>query len=201
MLENHRGFNSKFAQYHDGQLAFQDGLKKSVNAIGQNTSNATIRDVVKGCLQNDARLHSMNTHVVHLAGQAGLSLNPKLPPAGAATMATAPSPPPKKPAADATASTGGDGDGKAKTDTKTDATPNQTAAAATGSSAPRPKPWGRAGSTTTATPTKAADKAPPKSVNLADSIAPPTVDVAVLSTALQMLQTFVTQAMPKAPSS
>ena len=62
MLEHHRGFNSKFAQYHDGQLAFQDGLKKSVNAMGQNTSNATIQDIVKGCLQNDARLHSMNTH-------------------------------------------------------------------------------------------------------------------------------------------
>ena len=44
MLEHHRGFNSKFAQYHDGQL-------------DQNTSNATIQEIVKGCLQNDARLH------------------------------------------------------------------------------------------------------------------------------------------------
>ena len=196
MLEHHRGFNSKFAQYHDGQLQFQDGLKKSVNAIGTNTSNASIHDIVKGCLQNDARLHSMNTHIVHMAGQAGLSLNPKLPPAGAATMS--PAPPPKKPTGS------GDGEGKEqKPDTakepKTDATPNQAAAA---SGAPGPKAWGRTGSSsTTTTPANAAEKASPKSVNLADSIAPPAVDVAALSTALQMLQTFVAKAIPTAPAS
>ena len=90
MQTRDKGFNGKFVNYHDGQLAFQDGLKKSIAAIGTQTTTPQIQEIVQGCLQNDARLHSMNTHLVHLASQAGISLNPKLPPAAVT------SPPPKK---------------------------------------------------------------------------------------------------------
>ena len=47
------GFNGKFANYHDGQLAFQDGLKKSIAAIGTQTTTPQIQEIVQGCLQND----------------------------------------------------------------------------------------------------------------------------------------------------
>ena len=41
------GFNGRFAQYHDGQLALQDGLKKSIFAIGTQTTTADPGDCAR----------------------------------------------------------------------------------------------------------------------------------------------------------
>ena len=78
----------------------------------------------------------MNTHLVHLAGQAGISLNPKLPPAGVT------SPPPKK-------ATGPDAGGGQKNDvaqasqTTQPAQASVSSATSANSGAPGPKSIGK----------------------------------------------------------
>ena len=177
MQTRDNGFNGKFADYHDGQLAFQDGLKKSIAAIGTQTTTPQIQELVQGCLQNDARLHSMNTHLVHLAGQAGISLNPKLPPAGVT------SPPPKK----ATGPDAGDGQKKDVAQASQTTQPAQ-ASASSATSANSGAPGPKSG--------KGGDKSTAKSVSLADTIAPPsTNDMAQVAQAMQVLQGMIGRMM------
>ena len=163
------GLNGKFANYHAGQLSFQDGLQKSIAAIGTQTTTPQIQEIVQGCLQNDPRLLSMNTHLMHLAGQAGISLNPKLPPAAVT------SPPPKK----ASGPDAGDGQktDTAQTSQPAKAQPATSTAATAGSGAPAPKSG------------KGGEKTPAKSVSLADAIAPPsTNDMAQVAQTMQVPQ-------------